>query len=130
MATNEYEKHLQKMMKTLGITREEAIELDEYDDEINHNKPTQYDLTPEQMEVARKMTRVEQNAKHRNTKRDRKPNYPKETLIKELADFLREDAQSNVFENVTIENKSRLITFDINDTHYTLNLIEHRKPKP
>lgn len=123
------EQHIQNLMKTLGITREEAIELEEYDDDVNHGKKTQYDLTPEQEMVARKMTRVTNNAKHRNTTRERKPNVIKESTIAEIANFLKEDAQSQVFEDVTIVNKSRKINFSVNGIDYTLDLIEHRKKK-
>ena len=123
------EQHILNLMKTLNITREEAIELDEYDDDVNHGKKTEYDLTPEQEAVARKMTRVENNAKHKNVIRERKPNVVKESIIAELANFFKEDAQSQVFEDVIIANKSRKINFSVNDVDYTIDLIEHRKKK-
>lgn len=123
------EQHILNLMKTLNITREEAIELDEYDDDVNHGKKTEYDLTPEQEAVARKMTRVENNAKHKNVIRERKPNVVKESIIAELANFFKEDAQSQVFEDVIIANKSRKINFSVNGVDYTIDLIEHRKKK-
>ena len=123
------EQHILNLMKTLNITREEAIELDEYDDDVNHGKKTEYDLTPEQEAVARKMTRVENNAKHKNVIRERKPNVVKESVIAELANFFKEDAQSQVFEDVIIANKSRKINFSVNGVDYTIDLIEHRKKK-
>lgn len=123
------EQHILNLMKTLNITREEAIELDEYDDDVNHGKKTEYDLTPEQEAVARKMTRVENNAKHKNVTRERKPNVVKESIIAELANFFKEDAQSQVFEDVIIANKSRKINFSVNGVDYTIDLIEHRKKK-
>lgn len=123
------EQHILNLMKTLNITREEAIELDEYDDDVNHGKKTEYDLTPEQEAVARKMTRVENNAKHKNVARERKPNVVKESIIAELANFFKEDAQSQVFEDVIIANKSRKINFSVNGVDYTIDLIEHRKKK-
>ena len=123
------EQHILNLMKTLNITREEAIELDEYDDDVNHGKKTEYDLTPEQEAIARKMTRVENNAKHKNVIRERKPNVVKESIIAELANFFKEDAQSQVFEDVIIANKSRKINFSVNGVDYTIDLIEHRKKK-
>ena len=36
------------LMKKLGITREEALDLEGYDDDVNKNRKTQYDLTEEQ----------------------------------------------------------------------------------
>ena len=123
------EERVQKLMKTLSLSREEAIELDNYDEAVNHNQKTEYDLTPEQEKVARKMARVENNAKHKNTVRTRKPNEIKESIIQELSDFLTENTHAQDYEKVTIENKSRKIIFSIGENDYELTLIEKRKGK-
>ena len=41
-------------MKSLDITREEALEIIQDDDDIDHDKPKDFDLTEEQLKVAKK----------------------------------------------------------------------------
>jgi len=123
------EERIQKLMKTLDITREEALELEGYDNAVNRGEKTQYDLTPEQQKVARKMSRIEYNTKRNTGKRTRQPNEVKESIIAELDNYLREEAQAQMFENVKIENKSRKITFSVGEKEYELTLIEKRAPK-
>lgn len=123
------EKRIAMLMKKLDITREEALELEGYDAEVNKGHKTQYDLTPEQQKVAKKMTHVTEYAKNGNVRRERKPNELKEAIVAELADFLTEDAQNHVYEGVTITNKSRMIAFSVNGKQFELTLIEKREPK-
>ena len=64
-----------------------------------------------------------------NTHRERKPNELKEAIVAELAEFLAEDAQGQVYEDVTVTNKNRMISFAIGDKRFDLTLIEKRPPK-
>ena len=75
------------------------------------------------------MMRKTDHAKIGNVKRERKPNELKEAIIKELAEFLREDAQGQVYESVDITNVSRQIAFAIGDKRFELTLVEKRPPK-
>ena len=47
----------------------------------------------------------------------------------ELAEFLTEDAQGQVYENVAIANKNRLLTFNVNGKSFELMLVEKRPSK-
>lgn len=123
------EKRIAMLMKKLDITREEALELEGYDAEVNKGHKTEYDLTPEQEKIAKKMTHVTEYAKNGNVRRERKPNELKEAIVAELANFLTEDAQNQVYENVNITNKSRMIAFSVNGKQFELTLIEKREPK-
>lgn len=123
------EKRIAMLMKKLDISREEALELEGYDAEVNKGHKTQYDLTPEQEKVAKKMTHVTEYAKSGTVRRERKPNELKEAIVAELADFLAEDAQGQAYESVEITNKSRMIAFCVNGKHFELTLIEKREPK-
>ena len=123
------EKRITMLMKKLDISREEALELEGYDAEVNKGHKTQYDLTPEQEKVAKKMTHVTEYAKSGTVRRERKPNELKEAIVAELADFLAEDAQGQAYESVEITNKSRMIAFSVNGKHFELTLIEKREPK-
>ena len=123
------EKRIAMLMKKLDITREEALELEGYDADVNKGKKTQYDLTPEQEKVAKKMTHVTEYAKSASVKRERKPNELKEAIVAELADYLAEEAQGQVYEDVTVTNKSRMIAFSVNGKRFELALVEKREPK-
>ena len=123
------EKRIAMLMKKLDITREEALELEGYDADVNKGKKTQYDLTPEQEKVAKKMTHVTEYAKSASVKRERKPNELKEAIVAELANYLAEEAQGQVYEDVIITNKSRMIAFSVNGKRFELALVEKREPK-
>lgn len=114
------------LMKKLGITREEALELEGYDDDVNKGKKTEYDLSEEQEKVVHDMMRKKEHAKMGKVKRERKPNETKEAIIVEIANFL---AQNQAYENVFVANKNRTITFSIGEKRFELNLIEKRPPK-
>ena len=114
------------LMKKLGITREEALELEGYDDDVNKGKKTEYDLSEEQEKVVHDMMRKKEHAKMGKVKRERKPNETKEAIIVEIANFL---AENQAYESVFIANKNRTITFSIGEKRFELNLIEKRPPK-
>ena len=114
------------LMKKLGITREEALELEGYDDDVNKGKKTEYDLSEEQEKVVHDMMRKKEHAKMGKVKRERKPNETKEAIIVEIADFL---AKNDTYESVFVANKNRTITFSIGEKRFELNLIEKRPPK-
>ena len=129
------EERIAFLMKQLDITREEAIELEKYDDDVNRNKKTEHDLTPEQVRVVQEMTRKVQHKKYGSVKRERKPNEIKEALVRCLADFLENECEFLLQEELTycdsveVTNKNRMIHFKVNDKEFDLQLIEKRPPK-
>lgn len=123
------EAHIEFLMKKLGISREEALDLEGYDEDVNKNRKTQYDLTPEQVKVVQEMTRKVDHKKYGSVKRERKPNELKEAIVAELAEFLREDALGQAYEDVDITNKNRMIHFKVGDKEFDLQLIEKREKK-
>ena len=118
-----------ELKEKLGLSREEAEDLVRYDDDVEDGKKTKYDLTPEQQANVTAMNRKVEHQKGKGNRSQRKPNEVKESIIKELAEFLREDAQSQLYEEVTITNANRMITFVVNGKSYDLTLIEKRVPK-
>ena len=56
-------------------------------------------------------------------------NELKEAIVAEIAEFLREDAQGQAYEEVEITNVSRMISFSVNDKRFELTLVEKRPPK-
>jgi len=124
------EKTIAQYMKVNKCDREEAIDLIKYDIAVEEGEETEYDLTKEQAEVVKTMMRKTEHAKQDGkVKRERKPNELKEAIIAELAEFLREDAQGQVYEEVEVTNKSCMIAFAVGDKRFELTLIEKRPPK-
>lgn len=122
------EKRIAYLMKTLDISREEALELEGYDADVTAGKKTEYDLSAEQQKVVSEMTRADSEVGKR--KNNRKPNELKEGIVREIAEFLAEDALGQVYESVEIANPNRTIVFKVGDKRFELNLIEKRAPKP
>lgn len=122
------EKRIAFLMKQLDITREEALELEGYDDDVNHNRKTKHDLTPEQEKVVQEMNRKKDHRKYGHVHRERKPNELKIAIMAELADFLREDAQGQVYEDIELTNVSRMLHFRVGEKEFDLQLIEKRGP--
>jgi len=94
--------------------------------EIEHDRPTPNDLTPEQEKVsqeARKgMARRAVNAYGKEVKRERKPNEAKQELINVLAAALEKYG-------ATVVNPERQIDFVWNNVAYSITLTAHRPPK-
>lgn len=129
------EKRIAFLMKQLGISREEALDLESYDEDVKKNRKTQYDLTPEQEKVVQEMNRKKDHKKYGHVHRERKPNELKEALIIALADFLENECEFMLKEELTycdaveITNKNRMIHFKVNEKEYDLQLIEKREKK-
>ena len=121
-----------ELMRLLDCTEEEALDIIATDEIIDKGGRTQYDLSIEQEKEAIKMSAVkDRKAKDQtNNKRGKtvKENPTKESIIAELAEFLAENSE-NAIENVEIVNKSKLITFNIGEKSFKLDLIEQRKAK-
>ena len=124
------ERTIADYMKRNKCDREEAIDLIKYDIAVEDGEDTEYDLTAEQEANVREMARKVEHAKQDGkVKRERKPNELKEAIVAEIAEFLREDAQGQAYEDVEITNKSRMIAFAVGDKRFELTLIEKRPPK-
>ena len=122
------EKRIAFLMKQLNISREDAIDIEYYDEKVNHNEKTEHDLTPEQIAVVQEMNRKQEHKKYGHVHRERKPNELKIAIMAELAEFLREDAQGQVYEDVELTNVSRMMHFRVGEKEFDLQLIEKRGP--
>lgn len=126
------EKWIQNAMKTLDITREEAIEMWNDDHDIDAGKAKDFDLDPAKQKVVKEMTKAGGKARAKETKpRERKPNEEKREIIQKIADFFGKNANfgENCPETVKITNIEREIAFKIGENDYSLVLTLHRKPK-
>ena len=119
----EKETYINKYMKNLGLTREEAEEM--WLDEQADNLP---ELTAEQKAVEKEMRQADRAKETAPRKRERKPDENKRLLIAALVDCLLE-ANPNEMEDVSIINPEREIEFRYCGERYRLTLAKPRKEK-
>lgn len=123
------EKLIEKQMKILGISREEAIQLiadDETVDKMTRTADINSDLDKEQIKAskdARKADRKPTVYKFDTTKRARKENMGKRGLIEALNSALVSYGCSDI----DITNVEREIVFFSDGTKYKLTLSAPRK---
>ena len=129
------ETQVQKYMRLLGVTEEEALQIIADDKKVDKGEKVEWDLTDEQKKVAKKYTNTGTKStkkptvyKFDTTTKKRKENPTKSAIISELSKFLTENSE-NACENVTITNKERQIAFKIGENDYEFTLVQKRKPK-
>lgn len=133
MALKEKDKQawIDKNMKLMGWTQEEAESVWEADRAIDKGERVDFDLSPEQEKEAKKYMNAGTRkvpANYKFDQRKRKENPTKAGIIAELATFLAENSE-NACENVEITNKERMIAFKVGENCYELTLTQKRKPK-
>lgn len=117
---------IEKFMKTLDLTEEEAIDLwledNGYKDECEEVK----ELTAKAK--ANKTDKIVVQSKVEKTKTERKPkeNPLKSSIIQYLYKIL---AQNPSLLALNIENPTKTIDFIAEGKHFSLNLVEHRPKK-
>ena len=115
---------LEKSMKLLGISKDEAIQMWLEDNDYCENEEVEILTAKAKENKAVQHGAVNINKSKTITKRERKPDVEKEEIISKLAEFLEAIGTS-----VKITNKSKLIEFEIGENHYKLDLIKQRPPK-
>lgn len=127
MANSEVE----KLMKMLDITEAEAVEMIEFDKEVDKMsmKEVDNDLTAEQKKTVKQMKNVGSKTKapteYTFTKRERKPDDVKIKTITDLANYLIEQG----YADVVISNPSKVVDFTIDGVQFSLSLTRHRPKK-
>lgn len=117
------EKEIEKQMKANHCTRDEALEILQWDYEIDHGNTENGALTKEQKALVRKITKADKDpVKKRSVKRERKVNENKKALIEKIASALTET------ENLSVKTETE-ISFTYNGKQYTVKLTEHREKK-
>lgn len=123
------EELIQKQMKILNISREEAIQLIEDDKEIDRMTKTSEidsDLTEEQRKGAKKARQADRKPtvyKFDTTKRKRAENTDKRTLIDAICNNLNELGAKSL----DVTNPERELVFLFNDVKYKITLSAPRK---
>ena len=120
------ETQVDRIMKHLGCTKEEALEIIECDKAIDRGEKMDFDLDPETEKLSKKMVNVgTRNTNGAKTERKRKENPTKSTIISEIASMLSQKD----YENVEITNKERQISFKCGENAFEITLVQKRKPK-
>lgn len=119
---------VEKHMRILGCTEEEALDIIETDKLIDQNKPTKYDLPPEQEKQAKQFARTRTVYNFDTSNRKRKENPTKQGVITELAEFLQNQSE-NAVKDLEITNKERQIAFSIGSNRFELTLVQKRASK-
>lgn len=117
---------IENISQTLELTKEEAIQiwLDDNDYTVNEEQEA-LDNKAKAVKInhyAKAIDEKPKSTKPRNIKED----YEKIAIIADLAKYL---ADKEEYDNIVIENKSKLITFSVGDNHYKLDLIKSRPKK-
>ena len=114
---------IEKNMKVLELTKEEAIEMWLEDEGYLENEEVEA-LTKK----AKENKAVDHGAKadkpRKQVKRERKPDVEKEKIIEILANCLKNEGF-----DAEITNKSKIIEFSVGENHYKLDLVKKRPPK-
>jgi predicted RNA-binding protein Jag len=114
----EKEKTIQNYMKKLDLSREEAEQV--WQDEQEDNLP---ELTAEQKAVEKEMLRADRKKEETPRKRERKPDENKRAILQQIIVALEKDVK------ITIINPERELEFDFLGERYRLTLSKPRKEK-
>lgn len=124
------EKRIAELMKTLDLTREEAIELIQEDEKVDKMtvKETESDLTAEQKQAIKKAKGGAKAVDAFGKKRvvERKADEDKRTLINLLYSTLHSTDDPSC-ENIEVTNPERQIDFKMNGRRFRLVLSAPRK---
>ena len=131
------EKQILKMMKSLDISREEAISVIKEDEAIDKMSMGEVDndLTAEQKKAKKKATNTTGDKTKRAytfTKRERKPDDVKREIIATIAQNLDRccfGEELSTVADVIVVKPEREITFKVGEDEYSVTLTKHRKPK-
>ena len=111
------EAKIQKLMKSLNISREEAIELMEEDKRIDRGEKL-YELDPELEKGAKKARQADRKKSDTPTKRERKPKPEKAEICSAMMAGLAELG----VDDFNITNAEREFVFTHNGTKYKVTL--------
>lgn len=117
----EKEKEILKLMKSLGLTREEALQIIADDAKIDKGEKL-FELTPEQ-EKASKKARGTGTRVYTFTERKRKEDVDKRKFINALSECVLAET-----DKMTITNPERQIDFIYNDRNFRIVLSAPRTP--
>lgn len=127
------EKQIVKMMNTLKVSREEAIQIIKDDEAIDAGEKL-FELTDEQKKNAKAATITTGDKRKRSytfKTRERKPDEVKREIIATIANNLDRCvfADDSTCHLIHVVKPEKEITFKVGEDEYSVTLTKHRKPK-
>ena len=121
---------IEKLMKALDCTEEEAKDIIEQDYKIDHGERVYFDLSKEQEKEAKKFGNVPRAKKvptvYKFEKKKAKPDPTKEGLIQFLAEKL---AEFEEICNIDVTNPTKQIDFSMGEDNFYISLRRKRAKK-
>lgn len=120
------EERIAKLMKSLGCSREEALQVIEDDKRIDKGEKL-FELSAEQKKVAKEScaTGTKKRTVYKfDSAKSKKKDAEKEEFIAKLHEIV-----TQFTENCEIANANREITFNLGENEYSLVLTKHTKKK-
>ena len=120
------EDRIAKLMKSLGCSREEALQVIEDDKRIDKGEKL-FELSAEQKKVAKEScaTGTKKKTVYKfDSAKSKKKDAEKEDFIAKLHEIV-----AQFTENCEIANANREITFNLGENEYSLVLTKHTKKK-
>lgn len=120
------EERIAKLMKSLGCSREEALQVIEDDKRIDKGEKL-FELSTEQKKVAKEScaTGTKKRTVYKfDSAKSKKKDAEKEEFIAKLHEIV-----AQFTENCEIANANREITFNLGENEYSLVLTKHTKKK-
>lgn len=119
------DEEIKKLMKTLDLTEQEAIDTWLTDNDYTTNEQVE-ELTKKAKVNGTTKIGARVNIENKKVVRERKENPTKAFIIEQLWQKL---AEIDHIYNLKVKNKEKLITFTYNDNDYKLDLIQKRQKK-
>ena len=119
------QKEIDNLMKTLELTKQEAIETWLDDNDYTTNEQVE-ELTKKAKANGTTKIGARVNVENKKVERERKANPTKALIIEELTEKLK---QIDGISQLKVENKEKLITFSLNGNDYKLDLVQKRAKK-
>ena len=119
------DEEIKKLMKTLDLTEQEAIDTWLTDNDYTTNEQVE-ELTKKAKVNGTTKIGARVNVENKKVVRERKENPIKAFIIDQLWQKL---AEIDHIYNLKVENKEKLITFTYNGNDYKLDLVQKRQKK-
>lgn len=119
------DEEIKKLMKTLDLTEQEAIDTWLTDNDYTTNEQVE-ELTKKAKANGTTKIGARVNVENKKVVRERKENPTKAFIIDQLWQKL---AEIDHIYNLKVENKEKLITFTYNGNDYKLDLVQKRQKK-
>lgn len=117
------DEEIENLIDKLELTEQEAIQTWLEDNDYIKNEEVEK-LTKKVKENKTNLPRARKNVENKKTTREKKENTVKAEIIKYLFENLSKIQDISALK---IENKEKIITFELNNNSYKLDLIQKRK---